>query len=117
MHDLINIAGSVLLTAAAAIATTSVIVHLRVRWWASQMGHHLLFYMLTVALVLDLGAIRFVFSGAGVLWFELLRLAVFALVPLVLGQRLYLQLQARREARAAHAAPDPAAQPEPGGPT
>lgn len=96
MQDTLSLVGSILLALAAVIATASVVVHAQVRWWASQMGRHLMAYMAVIAAVLDLGLIRFLFSGTGVFWFEVLRLVVFAGVPVVLGQRLYLQLKARR---------------------
>ena len=95
----LELLGSIFLVWAAIVATASVVVHMRVRWWASKMGVHLAAYMTVIAAVLDLGAIRFLFSGTDERWFQVLRLVVFALVPVVLTQRLWLQIEAQRQAR------------------
>lgn len=99
-QQIVYVVGSVLLSAAGLIGTASVAVHARVRWWASEMGRHLMAYMTVIAAVLDLGAIRFI-TGGDTWWFALLRTAVFAAVPVVLAQRLRLQLKAQRTERAA----------------
>lgn len=98
-QQVVNLIGSVLLTVAGLIGTANVIVHFRVRWFASQMGRHLMAYMAVVALVLDLGIVRFAI-GDDSLGFQLLRLAVFAGVPAVMAQRLWLQIKAQRSERA-----------------
>ena len=91
--------GNGLIVWAAAVGVASVIVHLRVRWWATQMGRHLLAYMSVMATVLVLSVVRLALGDTW--WFQLLRLAVFIGVPIVMTQRLYLQLKAQRESRSA----------------
>ena len=44
---------------------------------------------------LDLGVIRIVFGDSP--WFQLVRLLVFVGVPLVMAQRLWLQVKAQRD--------------------
>ena len=97
-QTVIYLIGSVLLAVAGIIGTASVIVHARVAWRSSPMGRHIMAYMVVIAAVLDLGVARmFVGQSFG---FELLRLVVFAGVPLVMGQRLLLQVRAQRRERA-----------------
>jgi len=79
------------------VGTASVVLHLRVPWWRSEMGRHLLYYMAVMALVLDLGVIRIVFGDSW--WFALLRLITFIGVPAVMTQRLWLQIKAQRASR------------------
>lgn len=88
-------AGNVLIIYAAVVATVSVIVHSRVRWWQTQMGRHLMAYMGVMAAVLVLGVIR-TFIGQ-LWWFELIRFIVFLGVPAVMTHRLWLQVKAQRE--------------------
>lgn len=101
-EQVINLAGSALLVVCAVIGTTSVIVHTGVKWRRSPWGRHLMAYMSAIALVCDLGVVRLVIGDSFA--FQLLRLAVFATIPVVMGQRLYLQLKARAVDRAAAAA-------------
>ena len=96
-QDVFRLLGNALLVWAAVVATASVIVHSRVQWWHSIMGRHLMAYMFVVAAVLDLGVVKLVLGDS---WgFALLRLVVFAGVPMVMSQRLYLQIRAQRETR------------------
>lgn len=89
--------GNGLILWAALVGMVSVVVHARVPWWRTQMGRHLMAYMLVVAAVLTLSSIRVV---AGDSWgFALLRLVVFAGVPIVMSQRLWLQIKAQRDDR------------------
>lgn len=94
--------GDVLVLITAAIATTSVILHARVRppWWTSAIGRHLMAYMAAMAAVLILAAIRII-AGASleVPWFALLRTVVFMTVPVVMGWRLLIQVQLSRWTR------------------
>lgn len=90
--------GDVLLHIAAIIGTASVIVHARVRWWRTEMGRHLMAYMGVVAVVLDLGVIRF-WVGTEPVWFYPLRGVVYACGLLVMGWRLRLQILAQRAER------------------
>lgn len=94
--DQLYSAGSVLLAIAGVIATASVVVHARVPWRASVMGRHLMAYMTVVALVIDLGILRIFFADS--FSFTLLRTIVFAGIPLVMGQRLWLQIHHQRDA-------------------
>lgn len=87
--------GNVLIWWAAIVATLSVAVHARVRWWESPMGRHLMAYMSVIACVLVLSVIRATFGDAW--WFALLRLITFVGVPIVMSQRLWLQLKAQRD--------------------
>ena len=92
-----QIVGNGLLICAALVCTASVVMHLRVPWWRSEMGRHLLAYMGVMALTLDLGVIRIFFGDSW--WFQLVRLVVFIGVPVVMAQRLWLQIKAQREAQ------------------
>lgn len=89
--------GNVLLVAGAVPATGSLLIYgLGVTWWRSRWGRHLVAYMASVALVLDLGIVRLVF-GATASWFAAVRVAAFALVVLALWWRLIYIVQAFRE--------------------
>jgi hypothetical protein len=84
--------GSVLLVVCAAEATAFVVLYaITARWWTSEFGRHVMALMFVLMLVLDLSVVR-VYAGVSleVPWFAALRLIVFALVPIVLGQRLWL---------------------------
>lgn len=83
---------------AAFVGVASVIVHTRVPWRNSPMGRHLMYYMSIIALVLVLSVIR-ADAGGDTWWFALLRLIVFLGVPIVMAQRLWLQIKAQRDAR------------------
>ena len=80
------------------IGLGSVILHARVDWRSSQMGRHLMFYMGAIEAVFILSCIRMLIGDS---WqFQLVRLIVFALVPLAMTQRFWLQLKAQRDVRA-----------------
>lgn len=89
----VALAGNVLLIASALFATTSVILHLRVPWWRSDMGRHLMAYMAVIAATVDLGVLRMLLGDSHP--FRIVRLVVFALVPVVLAWRAWLQLKAQ----------------------
>lgn len=89
-----RLCGNIVLCASAFFATLGVVVYVRVPWWRSPMGRHLMIKMAVLALILDLGVIRLMFGEAP--WFLLLRLVVYALLPLVLAQRVWLLWQAQR---------------------
>jgi uncharacterized membrane protein len=84
-------AGNGLIVWAALVGTASVVVHSRVAWARTAMGRHLMAYMAVMAAV---SCIRMVLGDAW--WFALLRLIVFIGVPVVMTQRLWLQIKARR---------------------
>jgi FtsH-binding integral membrane protein len=94
---LLRYAGNVLIHWAALVGVASVVVHSRVRWWDSPMGRHLMAYMTVIAAVLVLSVIRI--DTGDTWWFGVLRLVVFAGVPVVMTQRLWLQIQAQRADR------------------
>lgn len=96
-YDALRLAGNILLHWAAVVGVASVVVHSRVDWRDSIMGRHLMAYMSVVAAVLVLSCIRIWTGDAW--WFALLRLLVFLGVPLVMTQRLILQIRAQRAAR------------------
>ncbi len=94
---LFQLIGNGFLVWAAVAGTASVAVHLRVPWWQSVMGRHLMAYMLVFALVLDLGVVKLIVGDSG--GFQLLRLITFTGVPIVMTWRLLLQIKAQRESR------------------
>ena len=86
--------GDVLIVLSALIGVASVAVHLRVRWWETEMGRHLLAYMSVIGAVLVLSSVKIVLGDS---WgFQVLRTVVFAGVPAVMGWRLKLQVQAQQ---------------------
>jgi hypothetical protein len=96
LSSLLYTIGSLLIFWAAAVGVASVVVHTRVDWRATAMGRHLMAYMTVIAAILVLSMIRFLFGDSW--WFQLIRLAVFVGVPIVMTQRLVLQLRAQRNA-------------------
>lgn len=91
--------GNILIAWSACVGVASVVAHLRVRWWATEMGRHLLAYMSVMAAVLVLSTIRIATGDSW--WFQIVRLVVFSGVPIVMTQRLALQIKARRGALSA----------------
>ena len=94
-YEWFRLAGNIMIFWAAGVGAASVYVHSRVRWWETQMGRHLMHYMFVIDTVLVLSVIRIIFGDSW--WFQALRLVVFLGVPIVMTQRLYLQIKARRE--------------------
>jgi len=99
LHTILNTVGNVLIVWAALVGVASVVVHLRVFDRRSRMSVHLCLYMIIIAAVLVLSCIR-IFLGDSA-WFQFVRLIVFVGVPLVMTQRLVLQVQAQRVGRGA----------------
>lgn len=97
--SILRIVGNVLLHWAAIVGVASVIVHARVPWRKSPVGRHLMAYMTAIAAVLVLSCIRIDIGDGDAWWFALLRLAVFFLVPVVMTQRLWIQINAQRAIR------------------
>ena len=93
-----NLIGTGFLYWAALVGVASVAFHLRVFDRRSTMSVHLLCYMTAMAAVLVLAAVRNLTGDSW--WFQLLRLAVFMLVPVFMTQRLVLQIRAQRISRA-----------------
>jgi hypothetical protein len=100
----IRLLGNALLLVSAALATGFVVVYLSVaQWWRSEMGRHLIAFNAVIAAVLWLSVVRvFVPGSADLVWFNWLRLVVFAGVPVVLGWRLWMliKVQMLRRGRA-----------------
>lgn len=92
---MIPLIANVLLFVSALFATTFVVVYwVTAPWWRSEMGINIFALMAVIAAVLDLSVIRvWVPIPPDTPWFALLRLVVFALVPIVLGWRLLLLLR------------------------
>jgi len=101
----IRILGNLLLLLSALLATGFVVVYwITAPWWRTAMGRNVFSLMAVIAAVLDLSVIRvFLPVTADVLWFGILRLIVFAFVPVVLALRLWLlikiQIRDRRRER------------------
>lgn len=94
LQELFRLISNVLLVIGALVGVASVGTHLRVFDRRSPMSRHLLVYMSAIALVFALGAVKL---GIGdTWWFQLVRLAAFALVVAAMVQRLYLQIKAQR---------------------
>lgn len=69
-------------------------------WRYSETGWHLMAFMLSFAAVLVLSVLRIaVGARLDVAWFQVLRLGVFATVPVVYGWRLRVMWLAQREGR------------------
>lgn len=97
IHTILYTVGSLLILWAAVVGVASVIVHARVDWRATAVGRHLMAYMSVIAAMLVLSMIRYFIGDTW--WFQLIRLVVFTGVPVVMTQRLVLQLRAQRLAR------------------
>jgi hypothetical protein len=91
----IRVVGNVLLAASGLFATAFVVLYsVTARWWRSPMGRNVMSLMFVIGAVLDLSVIRiFVPGSVDLLWFNILRLVVFAFVPVVLGWRLWLLIK------------------------
>jgi hypothetical protein len=90
---MIRTLGDLLIYAAAAPATLSVIVHWPNPWLSDRVSRHLMAYMFVIAAILDLWVIRIAFGDS--LFFVILRLAVAAFLPVVLWWRFFLQVKYR----------------------
>lgn len=97
MSDLI---GSTLVVLSATIALTFMVVyHLKAHWWRTNDGRHVFTFMGVITTVLLLTTAQILVGDAA--WFEWLRVAAFAGVPVVLTWRLgiLIQAQSRRTIR------------------
>lgn len=101
--------GNCFLVWAALVGTASVAVHLRVPWWHSVMGRHLMAYMCVFAIVLDLGVVKLIVGDSWV--FQLLRLITFTGVPIVMTWRLLLQIKAQHAVARETGGPPPSPPP------
>jgi len=67
-------------------------------WRKTQMGRHLMWFVLAPSSVLLLALIRAIFGASlDTLWFVILRLVVFTSVPVVYGQRIWIFLKVQEE--------------------
>lgn len=89
--------GNGLIVLSAVLAAASLALQLRVPWWESPMGRHLVAYMAVTAVILSLAAAR-VLWGDSPGW-QVARLVAFSALPVVLGWRLVLQVRAQRRPR------------------
>lgn len=96
--------GNILFVVATIPAVLSVLVYLRVPWWRSGTGQHLMCYMAVIAAVMLLGCVRLMIGRNE--FFEACRIAVFAGVPVVMWWRLILLIQEQRWIRRAEPASD-----------
>lgn len=97
LYEIFNLIGNALIFWAALVGTASVIVHARVDWRRTPMGRHLMIYMAVIAAVLVLSAGKIIFGDS--VAFQFARLLVFAGIPIVMTQRLMIQLKAQRQDR------------------
>lgn len=88
---------TLIIVSAVEAAVFVVLYHWSARWWESDAGRHVMAFMAVIAGVLGLSVLR-IFLGDSTP-FRIVRLAVFAGVPVVLGQRLWLLRRAQRPAR------------------
>jgi hypothetical protein len=95
-QEWLRVIGDGLIVWATIVGVASVVVHARVDWWSTPMGRHLMAYMGAYAAVLTLACVRMVLSPSW--WFDLIRLVTFVGVPIVMTWRLWLQIQAQRDA-------------------
>lgn len=87
--------GNGLVVVSAVLAALIIVVyHVTARWWESEAGRHIMAFTAAVAAVLGLASVRIV-AGAGLdtAWFVVLRVAVFASVPVVLAWRFGIVLR------------------------
>jgi hypothetical protein len=78
-----------------AVAWISVAVHARTRWRETQVGRHLMAYMLGLALTFTALTIGVVAEYELPLWLEHVRAVLYLSAPIVVTWRLVLQIQAR----------------------
>lgn len=95
---MVRLVGNVLLMVLTAESVAFVVLYAWwARWWESATGRHLMAFMATFAAVLLLSVLRLVLHDS-ITW-QVLRLAVFAGLPVVVGQRLWLLYHAQHPQR------------------
>ncbi|MCK2219686.1 hypothetical protein MF672_038710 [Actinomadura sp. ATCC 31491] len=98
MADLAQAVGSILITISALLALAAVVAHqMLARWWRTPAGRHAFSFEAVLALSLTLWAVRLAVPEGD--WFLAVRLAAFALVPVVLAWRLIVIVQTWRRNR------------------
>lgn len=98
LADMFQQIGTALIVVSALLAFACVTMHsLLARWWRTPAGRHAFSFEAVLALCLCLWASRLVVPEGD--WFLLLRLAAFALVPVILAWRLVIIIQTWRRTR------------------
>lgn len=98
MAEVLRQAGTVLIVVSAVLAVACVAVHsVLARWWRTPAGRHTFSFELVIASSLSLWTLRLAVPDGD--WFQVVRLAAFAFVPLVLGWRLLIIVQTWRRGR------------------
>jgi FlaA1/EpsC-like NDP-sugar epimerase len=97
---ILQIVGNALVIVSAALCWAFVVVYhvmSRGSWRYSLIGRHLMVSDGTVGTVLTLSVIRII-GGPSLdpLWFQVLRMLVFAAVPVVVAWRIWLMVRAQR---------------------
>ncbi len=98
MAELLREVGTILIVVSALLATACVVAHhVLSRWRQTSAGVHAFTFEAALAATLDLWAIRLVVPDGD--WFQFIRLAAFAAVPVVLGWRLAVIISTWRSER------------------
>lgn len=98
------IVGNALVVITAVLAWTFVVLyHVLAPWWRSEIGRNLMTLAASMALVLTLSIVRMI-GGASLdtPWFQVVRLAVFAGVPVALGWRTVILIRVQRRTPGRH---------------
>lgn len=96
-----QIAGNILVIITALLSWVFIVqYHLMAPWWRSEIGRQMMTYSAVVAVLLTLSTVR-IAGGAGVdtPWFAVVRLVVFAGVPIAIGWRIAILWRAQRRGR------------------
>ncbi len=98
MVEVLRNAGTILIVVTAALSWITVVLHhLLARWWETEFGRHTFAFELVVAVVSGLWALRLLIPEGD--WFQAVRLAAFAAVPLVVAWRIRILIIAWRTVR------------------
>lgn len=96
--ELAQAVGSILIAISALLAVAVVVIHqLLARWERTAAGRHAFVFEAVLALSLTLWGLRLALPEGD--WFLAVRLAAFALVPVVLAWRLIVIVQTWRRTR------------------
>lgn len=87
--------GDFLLVVCAIPATLSIYVFSRVDWWKSSVGRSHMGFLVSLAVLLDLGVLRLVIGRHEA--FEIVRLVAFAALPVVLWWQLWVLVRSQRK--------------------
>ncbi|MER7500431.1 hypothetical protein AB0L05_27615 [Nonomuraea pusilla] len=96
--EALQVVGSVLIAISAVLAVAAVVLHhVLADWRRTEAGRHAWTFEAVLALSLTLWAVRLAVPEGD--WFVLVRLAAFALVPVVLAWRIRIIVQIWRRSR------------------